>query len=335
MPHGDNSAPRKRVGLLGIGQAGLQHARAVAACGHLVASAAASGTTSPRLEAFRRAAPDAKIVIGIDALLADDSLDAIIAALPWDVGPRHLDDLLRHPKPVLLEKPIALDAASIARALCAPGAKSKNKMVGFNRRFYGTSARMRARLAEGGLKAVRVTISEDLTRQERAHGAAVLGHLMAFSSSHALDLVRHLLGELKIVRLYGHAERDVPFLSINGLLETRDGVPVLLTLNASDPSPAGISFVFADRTTWNLSPLEMLAVFDRYEVVELRPGSQIRRYMPHLRDMHDETADFKPGFVQQMAAFLAGDFGPGATPEDALAVQTMIEAMARAAHPGA
>lgn len=326
MPQADRKA-HKRIGIAGIGPAGLQHARAVIAAEHMVAVAATARLDSPNAAAFLNAIPGVRMVQGLDALLAEPDLDALVIALPWHETPRHLPRLLADPRPMLIEKPIGLTATAIEDATARAGAKVVNKIVGFNRRFYGTVDRVRKRLVEGGLRAVRVTISEDLARQTRAHGSEVVSHLLSFSSAHTLDLVAHLLGPLDIVRLRGHKEISAPFLSMNGLLETHSGVPVLLSLNASDPSPTGISFVFADHTTWTLSPIEMLAIFDRYEVVELRPGSQIRRYMPHMREFVDESVQYKPGFVAQMTVFLSGQYGPGATIADALFLQRFIESM--------
>ncbi len=319
------------VGIVGVGPAGLNHARAALAAGHRVAVAAAASPASPRLAAFRDAAPGARIETGLDPLLADPGLDALIVALPWSAMPNALPRLLAWPKPMLIEKPLGLDAGTVAAAVATPGAKTANKLVGFNRRFYATAARMRARLAEGGLKAVHVTISEDLGRQCRAHGDAILPHLITFASSHTLDLATHLLGPLAVVKVRGTPEPDLPFVSINGLLETADGVPVSLSLNASDPSPAGLRFLFDDRTTWALSPLETLTVFDRYEIAEPAPGTTVRRYVPHAAETLCEPADLKPGFLAQMQAFLAGDFGPGATVEQALALQRFIDGLRRAA----
>ena len=317
----------QRVGVIGIGPAGLQHACAVIACGHKVVAAAVESPASPRMESFRVVAPEARIETGCEALIADNSLNALVVALPWHVTPALLPRLLASAMPMLIEKPIGLDAKSIEVALQAPGAKPDGKLIGFNRRFYGTAGRVRARLKEGGLKAVHITISEDLGRQERAHGRAIIPHLLTFSSAHTLDLALNLLGSLSIVKLYRRAEKAAPFTSINGLLETEAGVPVHLALNSSDPSPAGIRFLFDDHQTWSLSPLEMLSIFDRYEIVEITERSKIRRYMPHVAEIVDEPVDHKPGFVAQMRAFLNGDHGPGASIAEARATQCFIESL--------
>jgi predicted dehydrogenase len=325
LPRPNADDPHQRVGIIGIGPAGLQHARAVIACGHEVVAAATRSPDSSNTEIFQRAAPGARVVNGLEALLDDDSLDALVVALPWKTTPALLPKLLAHEKPMLIEKPIGLDADSIEAALQAPDAKPDGKLIGFNRRYYGTSDRLRVRLSEGGLKAVHITISEDLGRQERAHGSEIIPHLLTFSSAHTLDLALHLLGALTIVKLYGCAEKAAAFTSINGLLETSARVPVHLALNASDPSSAGIRFLFDDHTAWALSPLEMLCIFDRYEISEISTRSKIRRYMPHVAEIVDEPVDFKPGFVAQMAAFLSGNFGPGARVGEALAAQRFID----------
>ena len=325
MPYSNTNDDRQRVGIAGIGPAGIQHARAVIASGHAVVAAAVKDAKSPRIEELCRVAPEARIVTGVEALLDDDSLDALVIALPWHATPELLPRLLVHEKPMLIEKPIGLHADSIKAALKSPGAKSDGKLIGFNRRYYGTVERLRARLGEGGLKAVYVTVSEDLTRQQKAHGSEIIPHLLTFSSAHTLDLALHLLGRLSVVKLYRNREREVPFTSINGLLETADGAPVHLALNASDPSPAGMRFLFDDHNNWSLSPLETLSIFDRYEIVEISPRSKIRRYMPHVAELVDEPVEFKPGFLAQMEAFLSGDFGPGASVDQALATQQFIE----------
>ena len=104
-----------------------------------------------------------------------------------------------------------------------------------------------------------------------------------------------------------------------------------LAINAEDPSPAGIRLLFDDHTSWLLSPLETLTIYDRYDTVEIRPGSAIRRYLPHVAQAYEEPAELKPGFVEQMSVFLSGDFGPGARLADALALQRFIDSLVRMA----
>lgn len=326
MPATDN---RLRIGVLGTGKVARHHAAVAGALGHRVVAGATRRADSPNWPAFKDAAPDARHVGDPDELLANDEIDAVIAALPWHEMTHWLDRLLACPKPVLLEKPIALSAARIAEVLGRSDTRSDNKMIGFNRRFYAPARRIADRLARGGLKTVHVTISEDIERQVKGHGPDILPHLMAFSSSHSLDLMLHLLGPLTPVRVYRHDERGYPgpVVSYNGLFESPSGVPVWLSLNADDPSPAGMRLLFDDHTTFHLAPLERLCIYDRYEIQEQAAGSQIRRYVPHAAEEVIEPADYKPGFLAQMTAFASGAYGPAAKIEDSLALHQFIEAL--------
>ncbi len=323
----------RRIGVLGTGTAAWHHAVAARNLGHDVIAGVATRASSPRWKAFQEIAPEAEFVADGEALLADANVDTIIAALPWHTTAEWTTRLLCCPKPILIEKPLGLEAAAIERALAETGAAPGNKMISYNRRFYRVVATLRERLAEGGLKFIQVTVSEEIDRQVTRHGPEVIPNLLAFSSSHILDLMLHVFGPLRVVRLYGYAEAGYPrpFRSINGLLETGDGIPLAFSLNANDPSPAGFRCLFDDHTTWHLSPLETLMVFEGHDVVETKPGSQIRRYMPKIAQAFDESTDEKPGFSAQMREFLSGEFSLGATPAESLDLHKFIETLREAA----
>ena len=331
MLRAKSSMQHQRVGIIGIGAAGLQHARAVIHCGHSVDAVAVECSTSNNIKYIKDIAPDARIIVGHEVLIEDDSLDAFVVALPWDIIPKVLPDLLKSNKPMLIEKPIGLTASEIETALAKNHMGIDSKLIGFNRRFYDVVSRLKTRLDKGGLKSAHIIISEDIGRQKTAHGDTIVPHLISFSSSHTLDLAVYLLGTLSIVKLYGWRDKS-QFISINGLLETEQGLPTHLSLNASDPSSVGLRFIFSDSTTWVLSPLEMLSVFDRYEIVEISQNSKIRRYMPHVSEIVNEPVDYKPGFMAQMDAFLSGNFGPGASVHDALNTQKFIESIQSSAN---
>ena len=324
MPRSRSTVQSQRIGILGIGSAGLQHARAVISCGHRVDAVAVESSVSGNIKHIKDIAPEVRIKVGYQELIKDDTLDALVVALPWHIIPKVLPELLASDKKMLIEKPLGLTAATIEAAIPKENSRLVSKLIGFNRRFYNVVGRVQSRLEKGGLKAVHIVISEDIGRQKKAHGDEIVPHLMTFSSSHILDLSLSLLGNLEVVKLYGWQDKS-EFISINGLLETDKGVPIHLSLNASDPSSAGFRFLFTDGTTWTLSPVEMLSVFDRYEIVEISNNSKIRRYIPHVCEIVNEPVDYKPGFVAQMDAFLSGDFGPGASVYDALNTQRFIE----------
>lgn len=87
----------------------------------------------------------------------------------------------------------------------------------------------------------------------------------------------------------------------------------------------GLRCRFDDGTTWHLSPIETLRVYDGYEVSQPEPGVRIRRYLPHVRETVEADARLKPGFVEQMGAFLSGREGDLAEIGQSAALLRLIE----------
>ena len=318
-----------RLGILGAGAVARHHAAAAHALGLQVSAAVTRSVESPRWQTFKDIAPEARHLSEGTDLLADPDVDAVVACLPWNVMPAWLDRLLAYDKPVLFEKPIALDSRTLKDAVDKCSATGSRRQVGFNRRYYETVCRLAKRISQGGLKAAQITISEDIDSHVAKHGAEVIPHLLAFASCHSLDLALHLFGPLRPVAIRVYPEHGVPrpFLSYNGLLETAAGIPISLALNASDPSPAGIRCLFDDHTTWVLSPIEVLAVFEGYDIVPETAERAIRSYRPRLVEEIVVDSRLKPGFVDQMRAFCTGEIGPGATIEQATKLMDLIDAI--------
>lgn len=264
----------------------------------------------------------------------DPEIDAVVACLPWHVTEAWLPRVLGVPKPVLIEKPIALSSGFLEAALQQAEGNPRNKMVGFNRRFYRTVQRVRERLVYGGLKAVEIAISETVERFVDQFGPTIIPHILAYSSCHILDATLYLLGPLEPVRIYGHPERSYPasFSSLMSLLETAEGVPVTLGIHADTPVSVGMRFYFDDRTVWQVSPMEHLAAYRGYQVLEPTPEIRIRRYVP--RTFIDDALEtsIKPGFLEQMRAFTSGEGREiAAGPSDSLTLLSLIETLKAAA----
>jgi len=315
-----------RLGILGAGSIARHHAVAAIGAGATISAACTRRRDSPNWDAFLDVAPGVRHLSDCKALLAEPGIDAIIACLSWNVMPQFLNDLLSDPRPILLEKPIALDAASVHAAIRRAGAALDNKLVGYNRRFYEPVVRLRERINQRGLKAAEVTISENIQSHVAKHGSDIVPHLITFGSSHTLDLVLHLFGPLHPVRVWGHKDPGkMEFVSYNGVLVTEREEPVVLSLNSDDPSPAGVRCRFDDGTTWHLSPLETLSIYQGTIIHPSEPGRCVRSYQPRLAETVVADARQKPGIEMQMAAFLSHNYDLGATPSDAAAVLNLIE----------
>lgn len=315
-----------RLGFLGAGAMAHCHAQAAVWLGHDVVAAGGRQPSSERWVRFSQAFPQVSYRPPADILRADD-VDAVVVTAAWDAMEDWLPPLCESGKPGLMEKPIALGASSLAAKMARCGAGLANVAVGFNRRFYEPVARLRDRLKAGGLVAVDIVLSEDISGLLDAHGPAIVPHVMAFSSCHILDLALHLFGELDLIRvkrrriLFG----EVAVPALHGLAETADGVPVFVSINVGAPVAVGIRCQFDDRTVWHLQPIETLTVYDGVTPRRDGPGGMITGVTLDIAETVQVDRTFKPGFVAQMQAFLSGRQDLLARPADALAVLRFME----------
>ena len=319
----------KRLGFLGAGHMARSHAAAAVVLGAEITAGCTAREDSPNWDEFKKIAPHARYMTDGEALIADDTVDAVVACLPWDVMPQWAERLMKAPGPVLMEKPIGFDANEARAQAEAFAATLGNKLVGYNRRFYETVILLRERVKRGGLKAVRVVIAESIESQVERHGRDILTHLVSFCSAHTLDLMLHILGPLRPVAAAPFPETGeaAPFVSLNGMLATQEGIPVALALNADEPVNTGMCCLFDDGTAWELSPLETLTVYNGLDVQPPTPQRNIRNYTPRVEARYEADASLKPGCRDQMTAFLSGEYGPGARVDDAVAVLALIASL--------
>lgn len=323
----------KRLGFLGAGPMARAHGATALALGAEIVAVCTAREDSPNWDEFKKIAPQARHVTGGETLFADDAVDGVVACLPWNLMPQWAARLMKTSKPVLMEKPIGFNADEARTQANAASATLGNKLVGYNRRFYETAARLRDRVEKGGLKGVRVVISESVESQVERHGRDIIPYLISFCCAHTLDLLLHIFGPLRSVALASFPGKGeaAAFVSFNGVLATAEGIAVTLSLNADDPVNTGVRCLFDDGTAWDLSPLETLTVYNGLDVQPPTPQRNIRNYTPRVEARYEADASLKPGCHAQMAAFLSGDYGPGATVEDAVAVLELIASLEAAA----
>lgn len=295
----------KKIGFLGVGAIALHHLKVLQYLGCEVPFATSISTNSESWKKFANISKKTIFVHSAIDLFSKYDLDAIIVCLPWHETEQYLDIIFSHNIPALIEKPAALSAKKLKHFVSKYGNNIYNKWVGYNRRFYKTVEILKNRILSGGLKVVNISISEDINNHTKKHGKKIIPHLLEFSSSHILDLLLYLFGKVEILKMFKYPQifNNNSFHSLNGILEAKDGLPIILQLNSNDPSSVGIFCKFDDNTTWSLSPLEKLTVFNKYEIVEEKQNN-IRQYIPSPSEEFFENNEFKPGFKTQMREFL-------------------------------
>lgn len=148
------------IAIVGRGAMGRAHAAAWSelGLGERIRYIGVSGDSPARGTAARAGlslAPRARVVAGVDEILADDEVDVVSICTPT---PTHADiaiRALRAGKHVLLEKPIALTTGDAARIADAAAATDSTFMVAHVVRFFAGYQRVREQVRSGRLGDIR------------------------------------------------------------------------------------------------------------------------------------------------------------------------------------
>ncbi|MDB4933879.1 MAG: Oxidoreductase domain protein [Labilithrix sp.] len=193
-----------RVGLVGTGDAGKHHARAlttVAGEGRLTWSAVCA-RDAKRLARFREelAVPESVATFGtLEALIDARACDAVILATPDGVHPEQVERAARAGLHVLVEKPLALTRSGGERAVAAARVSDVHLAVGYHLRHHAAHRTLLARTNElvGNVRTifVRWAWPDPATDGWRAKGDGARFWSLAALGTHAIDLAMWLARE--------------------------------------------------------------------------------------------------------------------------------------------
>lgn len=182
------------VGVLGAGRIGQIHARNVAA--HPKARLVAVTDVSADAANGLAAATGAKVFDSNEAVIADNSVGAVLICTPTDTHADLIELAIKAGKAVFCEKPVDLSAARVRQCLDVVTAAGGKLMIGFNRRFDPNFNALKQRLLEGEIGAPEIVsiISKDPSPPPVSY-IARSGGIFRDMMIHDLDLARYLLGE--------------------------------------------------------------------------------------------------------------------------------------------
>ena len=253
----------RKVAIVGVGRAGLQHARAALALGLEVSAYSSLSEHSTRAQAFAKQFPHARR-LELDNSELCESADLVVVALPPAVTHEVVLSLVKSGRHLLVEKPLALSTSRIEQIAEAASASGCKVTVGYNRRVYPAVQRARQALLSNPACTAEVTIVEDIDFIQRTKGLmAKDGYLRQGASAHMLDLAQSLFGfhdpTMVRVSLSNVAEGfvDYEFESVG-----TTGIRVRATIDAGDRSRRGIQVVTSSGRVLVLAPLERLRVGD-------------------------------------------------------------------------
>ncbi|MCP4892407.1 MAG: Gfo/Idh/MocA family oxidoreductase, partial [Actinomycetales bacterium] len=138
-----------RVGVIGTGNIGTAHAVSLA---REVSGSTVTAVFDVAAERAQGVAADlgARSLPSAQAVIEDESVDAVVIASPDDLHAEHALACLAAGKPMMLEKPLASTLEDAQRVVDAEVARGERLiMLGFMRRFDPGYVALKASLASG------------------------------------------------------------------------------------------------------------------------------------------------------------------------------------------
>lgn len=194
------------MGLVGLGDAGAHHARAILACDGIRWTAIASRDPT-RQAAFRvkHGVPEtAHGFSSLESLLTANAVDMVVLATPDGAHAAQVEACARAGIAVLVEKPLALTLADAERAVSAARDANSALAVGYHLRHHSGHRAMRDRLASlGALRSVSVRWAwpDPAVDGWRARGDVARHWSLAALGTHAIDLALFFTGSAKPERI--------------------------------------------------------------------------------------------------------------------------------------
>ena len=288
---------------IGCGNAARFHADVLSGLNHRIIAVSAR-KQSPHIVAFAKEYQVPYIYDNWQKMLAQEKPDALIVAVSWDQTEKIIEDVIKSGIPCLIEKPIALSSKKLIEIISATEKFNQNVLVGYNRRFYDFVPQLKRVIESEELISIELNMPEAVDFIAETYSSNIIDHILLYMSSHWLDLLMYLIGDVRIDYMRRSGGEGNPN-SYNGILYSlRYNVPIHLQANFNAPSQIAMAFNFKD-TIYKLCPIEMMTVYRGMERLEPDDKVKFRRYIPRVIETYEISADYKPGFYRQMKNFIA------------------------------
>jgi myo-inositol 2-dehydrogenase / D-chiro-inositol 1-dehydrogenase len=183
-----------RIGLIGCGVMGLDHARLLMSAIGGAELAGVYDADPARVKSLAALSPAIRIFPAPEALIADAAIDAVIVAAPDATHASLTLTAISARKPVLCEKPLAATLDQCREIIAAEMATGRRLVqVGFMRRFDPGYRAMKAQLDSGTLG--QPLFLHCIHRNKVAPDYVTSDLVIANSMVHEMDIARFLLGE--------------------------------------------------------------------------------------------------------------------------------------------
>jgi UDP-N-acetylglucosamine 3-dehydrogenase len=251
-----------RVGLAGLGMMGRNHLRNLLARDDVTLVAVADPSSQALVRAIEQAGPHVRGFAQPRTMLAEEQLDALIAAVPTTQHFQVAMQAIEAGIPVLVEKPIAatvVDGQQLVRAATERGVLLQ---VGHIERFNPAIVALAARLRNGDLTriySIKTIRGGPLPERIRDVGVAI------DLATHDIDVMCHLLGE-RPVRVAAERSQQIHTAHedlLYGLLSFPSGIVGLLDVNWLTPEKQRRVVVLGEEGMFQVDYLTQSLTFTR------------------------------------------------------------------------
>jgi myo-inositol 2-dehydrogenase/D-chiro-inositol 1-dehydrogenase len=210
-----------RIGIIGVGMMGADHAERVAGRISGARLVAVSDPDVARATALAKALAGVRVIDDPLALIGDAEVDAVIIASPGSAHAEQLMACLEQGKPVLCEKPLTMDTESSLRVVEAEHKGGRPLIqVGFMRRFDPEYAALKRLLDSGELG--RTLLLHNVHRNKTVPATFRSEMIVRDSLVHEVDVARWLFDD-EIARITVHAPRPTSLVG-EGVLDPQFAV---------------------------------------------------------------------------------------------------------------
>lgn len=193
-------------------------------------------------------------VVGLDAVLERDDVDAVILATPTGLHASQTQAVLAAGKHVQVEIPLADSLADAEATLAAAEASDRVAMVGHTRRFNPSHQFVRERIAAGEFAVQQMDVQTYFFRRSNTNAKGEprswTDHLLWHHAAHTVDLFAYQAG--KIVQANAiqgplHPELGIA-MDMSIQLKSETGAICTLSLSFNNDGPFGTFFRYIGDT---------------------------------------------------------------------------------------
>lgn len=285
--------------IVGAGAIGLQYADILSAMALPFTLICRSEQTAKKVAENTNHCAVATDVSLILANNAHGFTHAIVATAIADLASVTRSLLLAGVKHILVEKPLTFSVDQAKALVLEAEALAANVYIAFNRRFFPSVQMLKTLLAnDSAIVACRFEFTEWIDKiQWQQKDDKLIEHWLAANSSHVIDLVFHLIGYPKSISCIADnpisvADKQLPASRFVGHGISEQNV-IFSYLSCWDAPGRWRLEIMTANNRYLLEPLEQLSITARNSVL-----AQVVALPQSIGD------EFKPGFYQQVEAFL-------------------------------